>query len=296
ASALQRAFEDSHPLNDLPRGSSVRLVYQEKVSRDGTAHQVGGLEAAQIKDGHETLSAFAFRDEHGQPHFYDANGDALGLQSLRFPITFSYISSGFTFHRWHPILHEYRPHVGVDLAAHYGTPVKAIADGRVDTAGWCGELGRCVRIHHDGDMVSIYGHLSRIASGLRPGDEVTMGQVIGRVGSTGLSTGPHLHFAIEKDGRYVNPLTQHLGVHHQVSPRMRNLFDHLKQQYLVVLDRLPDFGGHFAAPHSLVAGNSASVDHRANTAGVSRVARRSRRSRRSRVTRAVASSAETATR
>jgi murein DD-endopeptidase MepM/ murein hydrolase activator NlpD len=237
-------------LDNLPRGSNVKLIYQEKVSRDGITRQVTGLEAAQIRLGGETLSAFAFRDENGQPHLYDAGGEALGPESLRFPLNYQYISSGFSERRYHPILHKYRPHEGVDLAAQYGTPVKAVADGRVERAGWCGGLGRCVRIVHESGIVSIYGHLSRISPTLDPGSTVHVGEVIGRVGSSGLSTGPHLHYALERDGHYVNPLTSSLGVHHHVSPRMRTLFNHLKLDYLATLNRLPDLGGHFTAPHA----------------------------------------------
>lgn len=242
---LENAFSDHH-LDELPTGSVVKLIYQEKVSRDGSYRLVTGVEAAQVEDGERVMSAFAFRDEHGQPRLFDANGQELGQQqSLRYPVKFAYISSGFTFHRYHPILHEYRPHVGVDLVARYGAPVEAIADGRVETAGWCGELGRCVRLLHSHGMVSIYGHLSRITPGLQPGAWVSLGEVIGRVGSSGLSTGPHLHFALEKEGRYVNPLTQDLGVNHEVSPRMRSLFEQFKENYLAMLGKLPDLGGHF---------------------------------------------------
>jgi murein DD-endopeptidase MepM/ murein hydrolase activator NlpD len=257
---LVEAFKDQHPLTSLPRGSAVKLVYQERVSRDGTARSVTGLEAAQISFGDKTLSAFAFRDNKGEAHLYNAEGVALEPQSLRFPVDFQYISSGFSFHRYHPILHEYRPHVGVDLAAHYGTPVKAIADGRVETAGWCGELGRCIKIDHDDGMVSIYGHLSAITPGLEPGNQVAVGDLIGRVGSSGLSTGSHLHFAIEKNGQFVNPLTEALGAHHKVSPQMRALFDRIKQKYVAMLNRLPQMGGHFSLPHtSLAHGESSGV-------------------------------------
>ncbi len=239
------AFSDRHALEQLKPGSGVKLIYQEKISRDGTYHLVGDVEAAQIRFGSRTLSAFAFRDEHGTAHLYDEHGRALGPQFLRFPLNFKYISSGFTFHRYHPLLHTYRPHVGVDLVAQYGTPVKAVADGRVEQAGWAGELGNAIRIEHQRGMVSIYGHLSRISPEVHPNAWVHMGQVIGWVGSTGLSTGPHLHFALEKEGNYVNPLTEKIGVNHQVSPRMRALFDNLRQRYELALAKLPDFGGHF---------------------------------------------------
>jgi hypothetical protein len=236
---LDYAFKDHHPLGSLPRGSDVKLIYQEKVSRDGSAHYVTGLQAAEIRFGSNTLTAVAFRDENGRPRLYDANGQALGMEALRYPLNFQYISSGFSLYRYHPILHQYRPHVGVDLVARYGTPVKAVADGWIETAGWCGELGRCVRIRHDGGILSIYGHLSQISSGLAHGTNVRVGQVIGRVGSSGLSTGPHLHYGLEKDGRYVNPLTASIGANHPVSPRMRALFDRFKQHYLAVFSRLP---------------------------------------------------------
>jgi murein DD-endopeptidase MepM/ murein hydrolase activator NlpD len=241
---LDYAFKDNQPLELLPKGSDIKLIYQEKVSRDGNARYVTGLQAAQIQLGSKTLTAVAFRDENGHPRLYDANGQALGTESLPFPLTFQYISSGFNMYRYHPILHQYRPHVGVDLVARYGTPVKAVADGRVETAGWCGELGRCVRILHDGGIVSIYGHLSEIQPELQDGAEVQVGQMIGKVGSSGLSTGPHLHYGLEKDGHYVDPLTTSIDANHQVSPRMRALFDHFKSAYMAVFDRLPALATH----------------------------------------------------
>jgi murein DD-endopeptidase MepM/ murein hydrolase activator NlpD len=272
---LQYAFNDRHALNALPRGSDIKLIYQEKVSRDGTAHIVTGLQAAQIRFGGKTLSAFAFRDEDGAAHLYDANGEALGPRALRFPVSFQYISSGFTTHRYHPILHRYRPHAGVDLAAHYGAPVAAIADGRVESAGWCGELGRCVRIQHEGGIVSLYGHLSEITPGMEGDTRVRVGQLIGRVGSSGLSTGPHLHYAIEKDGRFVNPLTQSLGTHHRVSPRMRALFDRFKQSYLTILNRNHDVHGHVSVPAAAYSGpHHTTIERKLVIASAAGIARR----------------------
>jgi len=245
--SLQDAFSDRHDLNRLAPGSGVKLIYQEKVSRDGSYTLVGDVQAAQIRFGSRTLTAISFSDEHGRPHLYDEQGHALGPQSLKFPLNFQYISSGFTFHRYHPILHEYRPHVGVDLVAKYGEPVKSVADGTVISAGWQGELGNCIRIQHQHQMVSIYGHLSKISPALKPGGYVHIGQVIGNVGSTGLSTGPHLHFAMEKDGAWVNPLTEKLGENHQVSPRMKAIFEDIKDQYQSALAEMPDLGSHFIA-------------------------------------------------
>lgn len=243
--SLENAFADRHDLSRLAPGSAVKLIYREKVSRDGTYRLAEGVEAAQISFGSRRLNAYAFEDEEGRPHLYDEEGRVLGPQSLRFPVNFKYISSGFTFHRYHPLLHQFRPHVGVDLVARYGEPVMAVADGKVQSAGWQGELGNCVRIEHPHAVVSIYGHLSKITDGLRPGSYVRVGQVIGRVGSTGLSTGPHLHFAIEKGGTYVNPMNQRLGENHPpVSARMQPLFDDIKQRYESSLAEMPDMSSH----------------------------------------------------
>jgi murein DD-endopeptidase MepM/ murein hydrolase activator NlpD len=245
--SLQDAFCDRHDLNRLAPGSAVKLIYNQKISRDGSYTIAGDVEAAQIRFGSRTMTAFSFSDEQGRPHLYDEQGHALGPQSLKFPLNFKYISSGFTFHRYHPILHEYRPHVGVDLVAKYGEPVKSVADGTVISAGWQGELGNAIRIQHQHNLVSIYGHLSKISPEVKPGAQVHMGQLIGNVGTTGLSTGPHLHFAMEKDGMWVNPLTEKLGENHQVSPRMKAIFDDIKDQYESALAELPDLGSHFIA-------------------------------------------------
>jgi murein DD-endopeptidase MepM/ murein hydrolase activator NlpD len=245
--SLRDAFADRRDLDRLRPGSAVKLIYSQKVSPDGTEMSAPEVEAAQIRSGSRTMEAYAFSDEQGRPHLYDEQGRALGPQSLQFPLNFKYISSPFSFHRFHPILGEYRPHVGVDLVAEYGTPVKAVADGTVQHAGWLGELGNCVKIEHPHGLISIYGHLSRISRDIRPGTTVQVGQVIGNVGSTGLSTGPHLHFAIEKQGAYVNPLTQKLGENHEVSPRMHSLFEDIKLRYESTLASLPDLGSHFIA-------------------------------------------------
>jgi murein DD-endopeptidase MepM/ murein hydrolase activator NlpD len=237
--AFEKAFDSRHPLDRLEPGATVKLIYQEKVANDGSWRLPSGLQAAQLAlSTGKTFNAFAFSDGRSNAHLYDDQGHALDEHTLRFPVHFNYISSGFTPSRYHPLLHIYRPHLGVDLATRYGEPVKAVADGRVKTAGWCGELGRCIRIAHAGDISTIYGHLSQIGSSVRPGAEVRVGQVIGKVGSSGLSTGPHLHFAVESGDRFVNPLKEHLGENHPISPRMRALFDDMKDRYEAALNAL----------------------------------------------------------
>ncbi|MGH7863405.1 MAG: peptidoglycan DD-metalloendopeptidase family protein [Candidatus Binataceae bacterium] len=239
--AIEDAFSEKHDLNRLRSKANVKIIYEQKVSADGRYTEVGSIEAAEIQLAGLTLRGYGFRDEHGRAHLYDERGRALGPQFLQYPIKFSYISSGFSAHRYHPILQRYRPHVGIDLVARYGTPVKAVGDGRVKSAGWSGELGHCIRIEHDNGMVSTYGHLSKIGPDIYPNSYVRISQVIGLVGSSGLATGPHLHYALEKRGKYVNPLTQKLGVNRELSPRMLSVFGDVRRNYEVALAKLPTF-------------------------------------------------------
>jgi len=235
---LVEAF-GSRSRTDQSRPTGLKVVYQEYVSPDGAHRLVGEVQAAELETRAKTLYAFAFRDSYGQTHLYDEHGKPLGQRFLRYPVPFEYISSGFSSARYHPILHYYRHHDGVDLVARYGTPVKAMADGKVETAGWAGELGRCIRIEHDHGLVSVYGHLSQISRAVTDGARVRVGQIIGWVGSSGLSTGPHLHFGLMKNGIYVNPLTAKLDyAGSEISPRMRAIFEGLKHEYQTLLGRL----------------------------------------------------------
>ncbi|MEO0116441.1 MAG: M23 family metallopeptidase [candidate division WOR-3 bacterium] len=138
--------------------------------------------------------------------YYDLKGRALRRAFLKSPLRFSHISSYFSRARRHPILKIIRPHRGVDYCAPTGTPVSALGDGVVTFAGWCGGYGRLVVIRHPNSYITKYGHLLRIKKGIRVGRRVKQGEVIGYVGSSGLATGPHLHFEVLKDGSWVNPL------------------------------------------------------------------------------------------
>jgi murein DD-endopeptidase MepM/ murein hydrolase activator NlpD len=148
--------------------------------------------------------ALYYKDADGREDYYDAKGNSLRRAFLRSPLSYSRVSSYFSNRRFHPILRIYRPHHGVDYAAPTGTPVSSIGDGTVIYAGWKSGYGKYVQIRHRNGYVSGYGHFSKIR--VRKGAFVKQGQVIGNVGMTGLATGPHLHFEILKDGRFVNPL------------------------------------------------------------------------------------------
>ena len=150
------------------------------------------------------LTGFRFEDENGKPAYYAPDGKALKRSFLKSPLRFARISSRFSPARLHPILRTVRPHLGVDYAAPIGTPVQAVGAGLVTSAGYSGNNGRMVRIRHTGGFETMYLHLSRIA--VRSGARVSQGQVIGYVGSTGLSTGPHLDFRVLRHGKAINPL------------------------------------------------------------------------------------------
>ena len=142
--------------------------------------------------------------EEGVEGYYDADGRPLQKMFLRSPLPFTRVTSGFTSKRFHPVLKVYRPHYGIDLGAPRGTPVRATAHGRVAFAGRNGGAGKMVKLRHSNRFETSYLHLSRIA--VRRGQRVRQGEVIGHVGSTGLSTGPHLDYRVKQNGRYLNPL------------------------------------------------------------------------------------------
>ena len=147
-----------------------------------------------------------FEDEQGGGAYFRPDGSSVERAFLAAPLEFSRISSRFTRARRHPILNITRPHPGIDYAAAVGTPIWAVADGVVEYRARAGSSGNLVRIRHAGGYTSHYAHLSKFAKGLKVGDRVEQKQVIGFVGSTGLSTGPHVCFRVKKDGRYVDPL------------------------------------------------------------------------------------------
>jgi murein DD-endopeptidase MepM/ murein hydrolase activator NlpD len=164
--------------------------------------------AVLVNDGRR-LTAFATTDSAGQPVWYDEDGRSLKRQFLKSPLPFDpRITSRFSTRRFHPVHKTYRAHLGVDYGAPYGTPVKAVASGVVDFAGNSGEAGRMVRIRHTSGYQTAYLHLSAFAPGIRPGVRVTQGDVIGRVGSSGTATAPHLDYRILKNGRYVDPIAE----------------------------------------------------------------------------------------
>ncbi len=196
---------------DLRRGAEFRIVYEE-LSRPGEAEkQSGRVLAIEVRNKDQVHEGFWYDNgDYGKRGYYDRNGEALSRYFLRYPVAFSRISSQFNRNRFHPVTKRRQPHYGVDFAAATGTPVRAVANGQVLQSGWYGGNGRFVKLRHNGIYQSGYSHLSRIAKGVDSGKSVKKGQIIGYVGSTGLATGPHLHFSLYQYGKYVDPLNAKL--------------------------------------------------------------------------------------
>lgn len=190
--------------SDLQVGDQFVAVLERLVSEEGQVRS-GALLASSESVGRKSYSAFAYPDGKGGLSYYDANGAAVKRAFLLSPVDFRYITSGFSLSRFHPILGLFRRHEGVDYAASTGTPVRAVGDGIVSAAGWAGGYGRMVELRHPNGTVTRYGHLREIGMGIRPGVRVKQSDIIGKVGSSGLATGPHLHYEFRVNGKARDP-------------------------------------------------------------------------------------------
>ena len=193
---------------DLRKGDSYRVVVEE-LWLNGEFRRYGNVLSAEFLNDGSVHRAYRFGID-GRFGYFDDDGNSLRRAFLKAPLSYRRISSGFSRNRLHPILKRRHPHLGVDYVAPRGTPVSAIGDGTVRFAGWKGANGNLVILKHPMGYTTYYGHLSRIAKGIRPGAKVSQGDVIGTVGSTGRTTGAHLHFQINRHGRIVNPLSVNL--------------------------------------------------------------------------------------
>jgi len=203
--ALVNIFEwDFDFTADTRMGDRFRLTVEKRYAGD-TFVSYGRVLAAQYQSERRLLTGIAFTVGK-RVAYYDADGRALRKMFLKSPLAFTRITSGFTYARPHPILGGRRPHLAIDYAAPTGTPVRAVADGVVVEAGWDGGYGRVVRIRHRAGYATLYAHLSRLGRGIRAGARVSQRQEVGYVGTTGVSTGPHLHYEVIKGGGRVNPL------------------------------------------------------------------------------------------
>jgi murein DD-endopeptidase MepM/ murein hydrolase activator NlpD len=197
---------DINFFTDLRKGDRFEVLYEKKFA-EGRFTGYGDIIAARYVAPNKTFTAIAFADSDRHLQYYDENGKSVQKQFLKAPLRFTRISSGYTWHRADPIQGIVRPHLGIDFAAPVGTPVYSPADGKVIFAGVQGGFGNHIILEHGGSYRTYYGHLSAYAPGLHVGQRVAQGDLIGRVGTTGWSTGPHLDYRMTVNGAFVNSQT-----------------------------------------------------------------------------------------
>ena len=221
--------------SDLQPGDRFRVLV-ERYSRDGKLSGYGAILAAEFDNDHRRLKAIRFTPEGGSPAYYDENGRSLKRFVLKSPLKFEpRITSSFSTSRKHPILGYSRAHNGVDYHAPSGAPVASVAPGVVTMAGWTTGGGRTVKLRHPNGYETEYLHLSSIAT--HTGARISQGDLIGRVGATGLATGPHLHYGMKRRGSYVNPVVEHRNMPpgEPVAAAVINVFMTERDRYLALL-------------------------------------------------------------
>jgi len=217
----------------LQKGDNFKVIYEE-LFIDGKSLGIDRIYAAQFNRTGSQITAIPFIQD-GKESFFDVEGNSLRRAFLKAPLQFSRISSHFSSARMHPILRIVRPHYGVDYAAPIGTPVLAIGDGRITSATNEGGSGRMVRIQHNSVYATAYLHLSRFGEGVAPGVNVRQGDIIGYVGNSGLSTGPHLDFRFYQNGSPVDPLKVDAPTVEPVSEANKVAFEKIKTVALSLL-------------------------------------------------------------
>lgn len=215
---------------DIRPDDEFSLIYEE-LFLDGERIGFGNILIAQFINRGREITAIRYEDGKGDAQYYDPSGHSMRKEFLRNPIDFARISSRFNLKRKHPVLNKFRAHRGTDYAARTGTPIKSTGDGKVIFAGRKGGFGNCVIVQHGSRYQTLYAHLSKFNRSARKGRRVKQGQVIGYVGSTGLATGPHLHFEFRVDGVHRDSLRIKL-------PKSRSIAKDQKSAYQAVADRM----------------------------------------------------------
>ena len=213
-------------------GDDFQILFERLYRMNAEGEEVyarpGRILAARYRGRSGEHSAVYFEDGSGSGSYYRADGSSVQRAFLVAPLKFSRISSSFSKARRHPILNIVRPHRGIDYAASHGTPLWSVGSGTVIFRGWAGGSGNLVKIRHRNGYVSYYAHLAGFEPGLRVGSQVDQKQVIGYVGDTGLATGPHVCFRVQKDGRYVNPMKISSPAGEPVTPENRPRFESVR--------------------------------------------------------------------
>lgn len=220
---------------DIRKGDTFEVIYEEKTI-EGERVGTGNILAARFTNRGKAFTAIRYTNKQGNSSYYTADGESMRKAFIRTPVDFARISSRFSNGRKHPILNKIRAHKGVDYAAPHGTPIKSAGDGKVLLAGRKGGYGNTVVIQHGNRYRTLYAHMQGFAKGVRSGSTVKQGQIIGYIGTTGLSTGPHLHYEFQVDGVHVDPLGLKLPMADPIAKNEKQRFLQLSQPLMARLD------------------------------------------------------------
>jgi murein DD-endopeptidase MepM/ murein hydrolase activator NlpD len=231
---LAKIFEYDLDFNTELRDGAAFSLVGEKLTAPGQRPRMGDLHAVRLHNGDKAWTAIRHVDGEGREVWYQPDGTSLRKPFLRSPIEYSRVTSNFGTRR-HPILGTTRHHNGTDLGAPTGTPVRAVAEAKVVHAGWNGGHGNFVKLEHEGGYATSYSHLSKVD--VKKGQRVRQGTLIGKVGSTGFSTGPHLHWQMWKSGKFVDPMKVALPVQAPIPDSERAAFEEFKARVLPLLDQ-----------------------------------------------------------
>ncbi|MCY1275878.1 Peptidase family M23 [compost metagenome] len=221
---------------DIREGDEFEVIYERKLV-EGKEVGTGNILAARFTNRGKTYTAVRYTNKQGVTSYYTADGNSMRKAFIRTPVDFARISSRFSMGRKHPILNKIRAHKGVDYAAPRGTPIKAAGDGKVILAGRRGGYGNCVIIQHGNSYRTLYGHMQGFAKGVRTGGTVRQGQIIGYIGTTGLSTGPHLHYEFQVNGVHVDPLSRKLPMADPIAKAEKQRFLQQSKPMLARMDQ-----------------------------------------------------------
>ncbi len=235
AAELEDIYQWTVDFFGIQAGDDFTVIYDEKFIDDTVSIGIGRVWGAKFNHAGKTRYAIPFR-QGDKLQYWEADGGSLRKNILKAPLKFSRISSGFSYSRLHPVHKVRRPHTGVDYAAPSGTPVRAVADGVVTFRGWGGSGGNTIKIKHAGNLMTGYLHLRGFAKGIVVGARVTQGQLIGYVGSTGTSTGPHLDYRIWKNGTPINPLKVPQEPTEPINEKNRAKFEFVRDRIIAELE------------------------------------------------------------
>lgn len=230
---------------DIRQGDNFSLIYEEKYL-DGEKVGDGNILVARFENQGKTYTAVRYPDQDGYSQYFTPAGLSMRKAFLRTPVDFTRISSRFNLKRKHPILHRIRAHKGVDYAARRGTPIRAAGDGKVIFAGRKGGYGKVLILQHGTSYTTLYAHLNAFGRGVRVGKRVKQGQTVAYVGSSGLASGPHLHYEFRVNGVHRDPLRVRLPHAKPIAPEQKDNFMHLAKVMVMRLESHM-YGDYFAS-------------------------------------------------